>query len=209
MPHRPARGRYGAADTGTTAKAGHRPGGPGATSCRTPEGRALAGRRGPQGGRSPTGSSSRGDNPRMKRSAQAGEWSSLHDGGEGMRVPPHRTRVCAGDTVGKPEVCPREAWYRPRGRDGREAVPPADERAGQRGTPRATCSHQAVGGDLGARDLPAEAVPGVGAGHTPHERGQRQRPRSAAGSRGAGGLKRAEGGGRRRAALRQGSVGQR
>jgi hypothetical protein len=132
------RGRYGAPDTGTTAKAGHRQGGPGATSCRTPEGRALAVRRGPQGLRRTTGSSSRGDIPRMNRSAQDGEWSSRHDGGEGMRVPPHRTTVCAGDTVGKTAVCPREAWYRPSGRYGRDAVTPADDRAGQRGPPRAT-----------------------------------------------------------------------
>lgn len=31
----------------------------------------------------------------MKRSAKDGEWSSLHYGGEGVRVPPHRTKVCA------------------------------------------------------------------------------------------------------------------
>jgi hypothetical protein len=138
MPHRPERGRYGEPYTGTKATAGHSPGGPGATACRTPEGRALAVRRGPQGLRRTSGSSSRGDLPRMHRSAQDGTWSSLHDGGEGMRVPPQRTTGCAGDTVGKTEVCPREAWYRPRGRDGREAVTPADERAGKRGTQRAT-----------------------------------------------------------------------
>jgi len=104
MPHRPERGRYGEPYTGTKAKAGHSQGGPGATSCRTPEGRALAVRRGPQGLRRTTGSSSRGDIPRMNRSAKDGEWSSLHYGGEGMRVPPHRTKVCAGDTVGKTDV---------------------------------------------------------------------------------------------------------
>src|SRR4051794_40266933 len=37
----------------------------------------------------------------MNRSAQDGEWSSPHDGGEGTGVPPRRTKVCAGDTVGK------------------------------------------------------------------------------------------------------------
>src|SRR3954471_7133035 len=37
----------------------------------------------------------------MNRSAEDGEWSSPHDGGEGTWVPPRRTKVCAGDTVGK------------------------------------------------------------------------------------------------------------
>ena len=37
----------------------------------------------------------------MNRSAKDGEWSSPHYGGEGVWVPPRRTKVCAGDTVGK------------------------------------------------------------------------------------------------------------
>src|SRR3954447_21989343 len=37
----------------------------------------------------------------MNRSAEDGEWSSPHSGGEGTGVPPRRTKVCAGDTVGK------------------------------------------------------------------------------------------------------------
>ena len=37
----------------------------------------------------------------MNRSAEDGEWSSPHYGGEGTGVPPRRTKVCAGDTVGK------------------------------------------------------------------------------------------------------------
>src|SRR4051795_7073906 len=37
----------------------------------------------------------------MNRSAEDGEWSSPHYGGEGTWVPPRRTKVCAGDTVGK------------------------------------------------------------------------------------------------------------
>ena len=40
----------------------------------------------------------------MKRSAKDGQWSSLHYGGEGVRVPAHRTKVCAGDTEGKRRV---------------------------------------------------------------------------------------------------------
>ena len=54
----------------------------------------------------------------MNRSAKDGEWSSLHYAGEGVWVPPRRTTVCAGDTVGKTDVCPREAWYRPTGKVG-------------------------------------------------------------------------------------------
>src|SRR5262245_13540899 len=50
---------------------------------------------------------------------------------------------------------------------------------------------------------------GVGAGHMTPARGQNQRPRIAAGSRGAGGHKKSDGGGRPRAALREGSVGKR
>ena len=37
----------------------------------------------------------------MNRSAKDGEWSSPHYRGEGVWVPPRRTKVCAGDTVGK------------------------------------------------------------------------------------------------------------
>ena len=38
---------------------------------------------------------------RMNRSAKDGQWSSQHYDGEGAWVPVHRTKVCAGDTVGK------------------------------------------------------------------------------------------------------------
>jgi len=34
----------------------------------------------------------------MNRSAEDGEWSSPHYGGEGTWVPPRRTKMCAGDT---------------------------------------------------------------------------------------------------------------
>jgi len=39
--------------------------------------------------------------PMMNRSAKDEQWSSLQYGGEGTRVPAHRTKVFAGDTVGK------------------------------------------------------------------------------------------------------------
>jgi hypothetical protein len=42
--------------------------------------------------------------PMMNRSAKDEEWSSLHYGGEGIWVPPHRTKVYAGDTVWKKRV---------------------------------------------------------------------------------------------------------
>ena len=37
----------------------------------------------------------------MNRSAKDGARSSPHYGGEGIRVPLRRTKVCAGETVGK------------------------------------------------------------------------------------------------------------
>jgi hypothetical protein len=37
----------------------------------------------------------------MNRSAEDGAWSSPHYGDEGAWVPLRRTKVCAGDTVGK------------------------------------------------------------------------------------------------------------
>ena len=40
----------------------------------------------------------------MNRSAKDEQWLSLHYGGEGVRVPAHRTKVFADDTVGKRRV---------------------------------------------------------------------------------------------------------
>jgi hypothetical protein len=47
-------------------------------------------------------------------------------------VPPHRPPVGAGDTVGKRRGCPREPWYRPSGRYGRDRATPTDDRVGTR-----------------------------------------------------------------------------
>jgi hypothetical protein len=94
-------GRYGEVYTGTKAKAGHSQDGPAAASCNLSEDRASPARGSLKGLRSTTGSYSKGAIPERNRSAQAGEWSSLHYGGEGALVPPPRTTVCAGDTVGK------------------------------------------------------------------------------------------------------------
>jgi hypothetical protein len=94
-------GRYGEVYPGTKAKAGDSQDGPTAASCNLSEGRASTARWSLKGLRSTTGSYSKGAIPERNRSAQAGEWSSLHYGGEGALVPPQRTTVCAGDTVGK------------------------------------------------------------------------------------------------------------
>ena len=95
------RGRYGEVYAGTKAKAGDSQDGPTATSCSALEDRVSIARWNPKGLRRTTGSYSKGAIPARNRSAQAGEWSSLHYGGEGVVVPPQRTKVCAGDTVGK------------------------------------------------------------------------------------------------------------
>src|SRR3954466_3399116 len=49
----------------------------------------------------PPGRNQRERSRAMNRSAEDGEWSSPHFGGEGTWVPPRRTKVCADDTVGK------------------------------------------------------------------------------------------------------------
>ena len=77
-------------------------------------------------------------------------------------------------------------------------------KGGQPGTPTSTWSHQEVGVDRSASEVPAEAVPGVGAGCSPQERGPNKRPRLVAGSCGAAGRKRSDGGGRPRAWLQVG-----
>jgi hypothetical protein len=68
------------------------------------EGRASTVRWSLKGLRRTTGLQSKGAIPRMNRSAKDGQWSSQHYGGEGKWVPVHRTKVYAGDTVGKKRV---------------------------------------------------------------------------------------------------------
>ena len=65
----------------------------------------------------------------MNRSAKDGARSSPHYGGEDIWVPLRRTKVFAGDTVGKSVNDFREAWYRPMGRYGWNSATLADERA--------------------------------------------------------------------------------
>src|SRR4029450_7469134 len=66
--------------------------------------------------------------------------------------------------------------------------------------------HRAVGADISASEVPADAVPGVGAGHITQERGHSKRPWTAARSSGAAGRKRSGGGGRHSALLSEGNV---
>jgi len=60
----------------------------------------------------------------------------------------------------------------------------------------------AVGADISASEIPADAVPGVGSRHGTLERSQSKRLRIAAWSSGASVLKRGVGGGRPRTLLR-------
>jgi hypothetical protein len=61
--------------------------------------------------------------------------------------------------------------------------------------------------DISASEVPAEAMPGVGTRSSTQERGQNKSPRTAATSRSAAGHKRPGRGGRPRAPLRRGYVG--
>ena len=60
--------------------------------------------------------------------------------------------------------------------------------------------------DISESEVPTDAVPGVGAGHTTHERGLSTKPRTAAVCSGAAGSKRPGGGGRPRAVLHVGNA---
>ena len=68
----------------------------------------------------------------MNRSAEDGEWSSPHYGGEGAWVPLRRTKVCAGDTVGKSVSDSGRPGIVQRARYGWNSATLADERASNR-----------------------------------------------------------------------------
>ena len=110
----------------------------------------------------------------MNRSAKDGEWSSPHYRGEGIWVPPRRTKVCAGDTVGKSVS-----------NSGRPGIVHGAGMAGitrrrkgeQQGMQSPAWSHPAVGADISASEVPADAVPGVGSGHGTLERSRNKRLR--------------------------------
>ena len=80
---------------------------------------------------------------------------------------------------------------------------------GPQGTQPSTWSHQEVGTERSGSEVPAEAVPGVGAGPTTQARGHSTKPRIAASSSGAAGRKRSSRGGRPRALRRVGNAGKR
>lgn len=135
----------------------------------------------------------------MNRSAEDGEWSSPHYGGEGTWVPPRRTKVCAGDTVGKSVSDPgRPGIVHREGMAG--IVRHSQTKGRETGNAKPGLKPPMVGADISASEIPTEAVPGVGSGQGTQERGQSKRPRIAAGRAATPvGSKRPTGGGRPRA----------
>jgi len=125
-------GRYGEAHTGTKAKAGDSQGGPEATAREASEGRAPTARWGLKGLRRTTGSSSMGAIPQMNRSAQDGEGSSLHDGGEGAWFHPIAPRCVRATRWGRGAGDPGRPGSVQAAGTGRDHGTPADERAGNR-----------------------------------------------------------------------------
>jgi hypothetical protein len=124
------RGRDGEPYPGTKAKAGHSQGGPEAL---------LSQDSGGQGAHREGGSEGLAENHRVviagrhpQEEPVGQRWGMVEPAlwRRRRRVLPQRTTVCADDTVGKRRGCPRETWYRPNGRYGRNRVTPADERAG-------------------------------------------------------------------------------
>src|ERR671914_583500 len=108
-------------------------------------------------------------------------------GGEGARV-------TQGDLV----LSKRQVWSR--------SCDTCRRKGREQGTQTSTWSHGEVGADISASEVPAEAMPGVGAGHTTQERGHSTKPRIAALSSGAARRKRPSRGGRPRAQLRVGNA---
>lgn len=135
----------------------------------------------------------------MNRSAEDGEWSSPHYGGEGTWVPPRRTKVCADDTVGKSVSDPgRPGIVHREGMAG--IVRHSQTKGRETGNAKPGLKPPMVGADISASEIPTEAVPGVGSGRGTQERGQSKRPRIAAGRAATPvGSKRSTGGGRPRA----------
>src|SRR3954465_6448960 len=147
----------------------------------------------------PPGRNQRERSRAMNRSAEDGEWSSPHDGGEGTGVPPRRTKGCAGDTVGKSVSDPgRPGIVHREGMAG--IVRHSQTKGRETGNAKPGLKPPMVGADISASEGPTEAVPGVGSGRGTQERGQSKRPRIAAGRAATPvGSKRPTGGGRPRA----------
>src|SRR4029450_7357159 len=99
----------------------------------------------------------------MNRSAEDGEWSSPQSGGEGTWVPPRRTKVCAGDTVGKSVSDPgRPGIVHREGMAG--IVRHSQTKGREKGNAKPGLKPPMVGADISASEGPTEAVPGVGSG---------------------------------------------
>src|SRR3954454_21951029 len=99
----------------------------------------------------------------MNRSAEDGEWSSPHSGGEGTWVPPRRTKVCAGDTVGKSVSDPgRPGIVHWEGMAG--IVRHSQTKGRETGNAKPGLEPPMVGADISASEGPTEAMPGVGSG---------------------------------------------
>src|SRR3954471_24895416 len=114
----------------------------------------------------------------MNRSAEDGEWSSPHSGGEGTGVPPRRTKVCGGDTVGKSVSDPgRPGIVHREGMAG--IVRHSQKKGRETGNAKPGLEPPMVGADISASEGPTEAMPGVGSGRGTQERGQSKRPRIA------------------------------
>src|ERR1044072_10023164 len=134
----------------------------------------------------------------MNWSAEDGEWSSPHYGGEGTWVPPRRTKVCAGDAVGKSVSDPGRPGIVHR--EGMAGIGRHSQTKGREtGNAKPGLEPPMVGADISVSEIASEAVPGVGSGQGTQERGQSKRPRIAA-RRAATpvGSKRLTGGGRPR-----------
>ena len=113
----------------------------------------------------------------MNRSAEDGEWSSPHYGGEGTWVPPRRTKVCAGDTVGKSVSDPgRPGIVHREGMAGISATL-ADERARNRQRKARPEAPDGRGGYKRKRNSDRSGA-GVGSGRGTEERGRAKGPGS-------------------------------
>src|SRR3954465_8218863 len=116
----------------------------------------------------PPGRKQRERSRAMTRSAEDGEWSSPHDGGEGTWVPPRRTKVCAGDTVGKSVSDPgRPGIVHREGMAG--IVRHSQKKGRETGNAKPGLKPPMVGADISASEIPTEAVPGVGSGRGTQE----------------------------------------
>jgi hypothetical protein len=122
--------RYGAAYTGTKAKAGDSQGGPEATICTTLEGRVSAARRDPKGMRRSTGPQSMGATPMTNRSAKGGARSSPHYGGEGALIHPPHQGVCGRHGTEDQYVTPGGLAGSPGGTGGSDPISASEAGSG-------------------------------------------------------------------------------